>query len=221
MCLLLKIFIVSILSTSSEKGGYILGKTKLTGRIVTPGDAEYEQARINNNLSFPKFPKIIVFCQNTKDVQNALKWARENHIPFRVRSGRHSYENFSLVNGGLIIDVSEMDRIKVNREKMIAKIEAGANLGKVYNKLWEYGTTIPAGTESSVGLVGLTLGGGIGMLTRLFGLTCDNLIEIEMVRASGSKGAELIKANKNHNRDLFWACCGGGGGKISSKHSTL
>lgn len=79
-------------------------------------------------------------------------------------SGGHSYENFSLVNGGLIIDVSEMDRIKVNREKMIAKIEAGANLGKVYNKLWEYGTTIPAGTESSVGLVGLTLGGGIGML---------------------------------------------------------
>ncbi|WMX56252.1 FAD-binding oxidoreductase [Peribacillus sp. R9-11] len=189
-------------------------KTKLTGRVVTPGDSEYEQARINNNLSFPKFPKIIVFCQNTKDVQNALKWARENHIPFRVRSGRHSYENFSLVNGGLIIDVSEMDRIKVNREKMIAKIEAGANLGKVYNKLWEYGTTIPAGTESSVGLVGLTLGGGIGMLTRLFGLTCDNLIEIEMVRASGSKGAELIKANKNHNSDLFWACCGGGGGNF-------
>lgn len=95
MCLLLKIFIVySILSTSSEKGGYTLGKTKLTGRIVTPGDSEYEQARINNNLSFPKFPKIIVFCQNTKDVQNALKWARENHIPFQVRSGRHSYENF-------------------------------------------------------------------------------------------------------------------------------
>ncbi|MET3321567.1 UNVERIFIED_ORG: FAD/FMN-containing dehydrogenase [Peribacillus simplex] len=72
-----------------------MGKTKLTGRIVTPGDSEYEQARINNNLSFPKFPKIIVFCQNTKDVQNALKWARENHIPFRVRSGRHSYENFT------------------------------------------------------------------------------------------------------------------------------
>ena len=178
------------------------------------GDSDYEKARINNNLSVPKFPRIIVFCQNTKDVLNALKWARENHVPFRVRSGRHSYENFSLVNGGLIIDISEMSNIKVNPETMTAKIEAGANLGKVYRKLWKYGTTIPAGTESSVGLVGLTLGGGIGMLTRLFGLTCDNLLEIEMVKASGHQDAELIKANKNHNSDLFWACLGGGGGNF-------
>lgn len=189
-------------------------KTKLTGRVVTPEDAEYEQARINNNLSIPKFPRIIVFCQDTKDVLNALKWVREHHIPFRIRSGRHSYENFSLVDGGLIIDISEMSKIKVNRDTMTAKIEAGANLGQVYNKLWEYGATIPGGTESSVGLVGLTLGGGIGMLTRLFGLTCDNLLEIEMVRADGHKDAELIKANKNHNSDLFWACCGGGGGNF-------
>ena len=80
-------------------------ETKLTGRIVTPDDAEYEQARTNNNLGVPKFPRIIVFCQNTNDVVNALKWVKENHVPFRIRSGRHSYENFSLVNGGLVIDV--------------------------------------------------------------------------------------------------------------------
>ena len=102
-------------------------------------------------------------------------------IPFRIRSGRHSYENFSLVNGGLIIDVSEMNEIKVIPETLTAKIEAGAALGDVYQTLWQHGTTIPAGTESSVGLVGLILGGGIGMLTRLFGLTCDSLLEIEMV----------------------------------------
>ncbi|WP_342046476.1 FAD-binding oxidoreductase [Bacillus sp. OTU530] len=189
-------------------------KTKLTGRIVTPDDAEYEQARINNNLSVSKFPRIIVFCQDTGDVLNALKWVRENHVPFRVRSGRHSYENFSLVNGGLIIDVSEMDEVMINCEDMTAKIEAGANLGQVYNRLWEYGTTIPAGTESSVGLVGLTLGGGIGMLSRLFGLTCDNLLEVEMVIASGHRDAKLIRANRHHNSDLFWACCGGGGGNF-------
>ena len=144
--------------------------TKLTGRIITPDDAEYRKARINNNLSDPKFPKVIVFCQHAKDVVNALKYARENRIPFRVRSGRHSYENFSLVNGGLIIDVSEMNKITVNCEKMTAKIEGGANLGHVYQTLWKYGTTIPGGTESSVGLAGLTLGGGIGMLSRWFGL---------------------------------------------------
>ncbi|NEU31737.1 FAD-binding oxidoreductase [bacterium LRH843] len=191
-----------------------MGKTKLTGRIVTSCDFEYEQAITNNNLSNQKYPEIIVFCQVTEDIINALRWARENHVPFRVRSGRHSYENFSLVNDGLIIDISEMCKIEVDLATMTAKIEAGANLGQVYEELWEYGTTIPAGTESSVGLAGLTLGGGIGMLSRLFGLTCDNLIEIEMVKASGHKDAKLIKASKHLNSDLFWACCGGGGGNF-------
>ncbi|OMC80977.1 MULTISPECIES: FAD-binding oxidoreductase [unclassified Viridibacillus] len=191
-----------------------MANTELTGRIVTPDDPDYEQARINNNLSIPKFPSKIVFCQKTADVLNALRWVRENNEPFRIRSGRHSYENFSLINNGLIIDVSEMNKIKVDQEAMTAKIAAGADLGKVYKKLWKYGLTIPAGTEGSVGIVGLTLGGGIGMLSRPFGLTCDNLIEIEMVRADGHKGAELIKANKNENRDLFWACRGGGGGNF-------
>ena len=189
-------------------------KAKLTGRIVTPDNPDYEQARTNNNLSIPKFPNKIVFCQKTKDVINALRWVQENNESFRVRSGRHSYENFSLVNDGLIIDVSEMNKIDVNSSAMTAKIEAGANLGKVYRELWEHGLTIPAGTESSVGIVGLTLGGGIGMLSRPFGLTCDNLIEIEMVKASGHLGAELITANKHTNSDLFWACCGGGGGNF-------
>ncbi|MEG0449978.1 MAG: FAD-binding oxidoreductase [Lysinibacillus sp.] len=186
-------------------------KVKLTGRIVTPEDPDYEQARINNNLSVQKFPSKIVFCQRTKDVINALRWVRDKNEPFRLRSGRHSYENFSLVNGGLIIDVSEMNKIRVNPKEKTAKIEAGANLGEVYKELWEHGMTIPSGTESSVGIVGLTLGGGIGMLSRPFGLTCDNLIEIEMVRASVD-GPELITANKHMNSDLFWACCGGGGG---------
>lgn len=194
--------------------GYRLKKVKLTGRIVTPRDANYEQARTNNNLSVSKFPSQIVFCQRTKDVIHALRWAQEKKEPFRIRSGRHSYENFSLVTKGLIIDVSEMNKITVNGATMTAKIEAGANLGKVYQTLWKHGFTLPAGTESSVGVVGLTLGGGIGMLSRPFGLTCDNLVEVEIVTATGHGGAELIKANKQTNPDLFWACRGGGGGNF-------
>lgn len=189
-------------------------KTKLTGRIVAVGDAEYKQAIRNNNLSEQKYPRVLVFCQNTEDVLNALKWARENHMPFRIRSGRHSYENFSLVNDGLIIDVSEMCNIQVDLDKMTAKIDGGASLGQVYEELWECGMTIPAGTESTVGLAGLALGGGIGMLSRWFGLTCDSLLEIEMVKAKGAKGAELIKANEHDHEDLFWACRGGGGGNF-------
>ncbi|MFJ7730915.1 FAD-binding oxidoreductase [Lysinibacillus sp. NPDC097231] len=189
-------------------------KVKLTGRIVTPDNPEYEQARTNNNLNNPQFPSIIVFCQHTKDVINALRWARENNERFRIRSGRHSYENYSLLDKGLVIDVSEMNNITINLQDMTAKIEAGANLGNVYRKLWENGVTIPAGTESGVGIVGLTLGGGIGMLSRPFGLTCDNLIEIEMVGADGHEGAELIQANRQKNSDLWWASCGGGGGNF-------
>ncbi|QKE75051.1 FAD-binding oxidoreductase [Arthrobacter citreus] len=189
-------------------------KTRLTGRIVTPDDAEYEQARTNNTLNNPKFPKIIVFCQKKRDVLNALNWAKENNMPFRVRSGRHSFENFSLVNGGLVIDVSEMNTVTVDCKNMTAKIQAGANLGKVYNVLWENGTTIPAGTESSVGVVGLSLGGGIGMLSRLYGLTCDNLLEVEIAVSNGKEKAKIIKANKKQNSDLFWACRGGGGGNF-------
>ncbi|PEP48308.1 FAD-binding oxidoreductase [Bacillus pseudomycoides] len=189
-------------------------KTKLTGRIVTPEDPEYDVARINLNLSLPKLPCIIVFCQNTQDVCNTLKWARERHIPFRVRSGRHNYENFSLVNRGLIIDVSEMNRIIVQQDSLTATIEAGADLGAVYKELWKYGVTLPAGTSASVGIVGLTLGGGIGMLSRLFGLTCDQLLEIDMVQAVGKKGARFIRASERENADLFWACCGGGGGNF-------
>ena len=129
------------------------------------------------------------FCQNNKDICNALKWARERHIP--------------LLNRGLIIDVSEMHRITVNTEKLTATIEAGANLGTVYKELWNYGVTIPAGTSASVGIVGLALGGGIGMLSRLFGLTCDQLMEVEMVQACGKFGAKLIRANEQENSNLF------------------
>ena len=191
-----------------------LKQTKLTGRIVVPSDPDYDVARMNLNLSIPKLPCIIVFCQNKNDVCNALKWARERHVPFRLRSGRHSYENFSLLNRGLIIDVSEMHRITVHTDKLTATIEAGANLGTVYKELWNYGVTIPAGTSASVGIVGLTLGGGIGMLSRLFGLTCDQLIEVEMVQACGKFGAKIIRASEHENHNLFWACRGGGGGNF-------
>ncbi len=177
---------------------------------MTPKDPDYNEARTNINTNIPFYPKIIVFCQCTTDVVNALLWAKENCIPFRIRSGRHSYENFSLLNDGLVIDISEMNRIHVDTMESIASIEAGAELGDVYKKLWKHGQTIPAGTVANVGLVGLTLGGGIGYLTRVFGLTCDNLLEAEVVLASG----KVVTTNKHNHRDLFWALQGGGGGNF-------
>lgn len=179
-----------------------------------PNDPEYCKARRNNNLHLAKFPGAIVFCQNETDIINALKWSRENCVPFRVRSGRHSYENFSLLNRGIVIDTSDMNEISVDLKKRTATIEAGAELGKVYNTLWEYGMTIPAGTEFSVGLSGLALGGGIGMLSRVFGLTCDNLLSFRIAIPKGTRGACIVEASKDKNSDLFWACRGGGGGNF-------
>ncbi|WP_408009950.1 FAD-binding oxidoreductase [Pseudalkalibacillus sp. A8] len=189
-------------------------ESELTGRIVLSDDPEYRKARKNLNLFKSKFPGAIVFCQEEKDVLNALKFARENDIPFRVRSGRHSYQNFSILNKGIVIDISEMNTVSVNRFQRTAIIEAGADIGNVYNSLWEHGFALPAGTEYSVGIAGLTLGGGIGYLSRLYGLTCDNLLGARIVVPKGESGAEIIEATKYKNRELFWACCGGGGGNF-------
>ena len=182
----------------------------LTGKIITRHDLDYHKSRTNINASIPLYPRIIIFCQNKIDVQNAYRWAVRRSIPFRIRSRRHHFENYSLINDGIIIDVSEMNKIHVNGEKSIAKIEAGAKLGDVYDTLWKYRKTIPAGTSADIGITGLTLGGGIGYLTRFYGLTCDQLLEVECINATG----HIIKASNKSNRDLFWALHGGGGGNF-------
>ncbi|MWV46246.1 FAD-binding protein [Paenibacillus sp. HJL G12] len=188
--------------------------TQLTGRIVFPGNPSYNAARMEYNRRFSKFPRVIVFCRRTQDVINAIKWARERGIPLRARSGRHSYEAFSAINGGIIIDASEMNKVTVDRKKMVAHIQTGNPLERVYRKLWNKRVALPAGTAPDVGVAGLTLGGGIGLLSRKYGLTCDNLEQVEMVVASGRCGAKAIIANKNQHSDLLWASRGGGGGNF-------
>ncbi|WP_058830915.1 FAD-binding oxidoreductase [Paenibacillus polymyxa] len=188
--------------------------TRLTGRIVIPGNPSYNTARMEFNRRFSKFPRVIVFCQRTQDVINAVKWARERGIRLRVRSGRHSYEGFSTVNGGIIIDVSEMNKVKVDRKNREAIVQTGNPLARVYKKLWNKRVAIPAGTAPDVGTAGLTLGGGIGLLSRKYGLTCDNLKQVKMVVASGRYGAKTIVANSKKHSDLLWASRGGGGGNF-------
>ncbi|WP_277376039.1 FAD-binding oxidoreductase [Paenibacillus polymyxa] len=188
--------------------------TRLTGRIVIPRNPSYNMARMEFNRRFSKFPRVIVFCQRTQDVINAVKWARERGIRLRVRSGRHSYEGFSTVNGGIIIDVSEMNKVTVDRKNGVAIVQTGNPLARVYKKLWNKRVAIPAGTAPDVGVAGLTLGGGIGLLSRKYGLTCDNLKQVKMVVASGRYGAKTIVANSKKHSDLLWASRGGGGGNF-------
>ncbi|UED74916.1 FAD-dependent oxidoreductase [Brevibacillus sp. DP1.3A] len=167
------------------------------------------------NRRFSKFPRVIVFCRRTQDVINAVKWARERGVRLRARSGRHSYEGFSAVNGGIIIDVSEMNKVKVDRKNLVAHVQTGIPLARVYRQLWNERVALPARTAPDVGVAGLTLGGGIGLLSRKYGLTCDNLKQVKMVVASGRRGAKTIVANKKKHSDLLWASQGGAGSAVS------
>ncbi|MBY6037967.1 FAD-binding protein [Fictibacillus nanhaiensis] len=187
-----------------------MSKCKLTGRIVTPGDPDYDLAREEFNTRYDLFPRIINFCQTTRDVSNAICWARAKNVKFRIRTGRHSYEAYSSLDGGLVIDISEINDIKVDHKKNRARLGAGSLLYPLYERLYEEGVTIPGGTCPSVGLSGLTLGGGWGMLTRPYGMLIDQLVEVEMVDARG----RIVVANKEKNADLFWASRGGGGGNF-------
>jgi FAD/FMN-containing dehydrogenase len=195
--------------------------TELTGRIISPGDPGWETAR-HGFAAWADYaqnmPRYVVFCQNTQDVSNAVRWARENNAPFRVRCGRHNYEAYSsLVKDGIIIDVSDMDAVSVSMDKQTARIGAGIDMEEMFEKLGACGVTIPAATGPTVGLAGLTLGGGFGVTSRLWGLTCDSVLEFEVVNASG----EVIYANREINPNLYWACKGGGGGNFGIVTSFL
>lgn len=181
---------------------------ELTGRVIYAGEAGYEDARLNFNTRYSASPFAIVFCQSVKDVINAVNWAQMSGIPIRVRSGRHSYEAFSVANDALIIDLNEMEQIHIDDGEVT--IQAGAELVPIYETLSSQGVTIPGGSCASVGITGLTLGGGYGLLARWKGLTCDSLLSVEMVSAAG----KIIAASSSQNADLFWALRGGGGGNF-------
>jgi len=185
---------------------------KLTGRIVGLTDPEYDLARLVSNYytSKNKFPDVIVYCQNTQDIQNAVKWARCHQMPIRIRSGGHNHEAFS-TGKGIVIDVSEMKQIEINHAEDVAIVQPGLTGGELYKKLFDAGYTQVGGTCADVGISGLILTGGIGPLYRRHGLACDSLLSLDIVDANG----ELIHATKdNEYKDLFWASCGGGGGNF-------
>ncbi|WP_422746185.1 FAD-binding oxidoreductase [Mycobacterium sp. WMMD1722] len=188
--------------------------TGLTGRVVVPGDDAYAAASAGFNLLFSHRPAVIVFAQDTADVVNALTWARRNGVPLRVRSGRHSLEGWSSVDDGIVIDVSDLKSATVDTVAGTATVGAGLNQLEAVTVLGDAGVAAPTGTEGSVGLVGATLGGGFGLLTRTFGMASDNLIAAEIVVASNDGGAQVITASSDDNADLLWALRGAGNGNF-------
>lgn len=181
----------------------------LDGELLRPDDDGYADASLLFNRRFDDLrPAAVVFVTSAADVAECLRFARAHGIPPAVRSGGHSYAGWSSGNGRLVIDVRRMDDITVHPG--VAHIGAGARLGEAYAALAGHGVTISGGTCPSVGVSGLTLGGGHGLLSRAYGLSCDNLVEATVVTADGvvrTCGAE-------QEPDLFWALRGAGNGSL-------
>lgn len=176
-------------------------------QLIVPQDEGYDQARSIYNGMIDKHPAAIAMCKSEKDVIHAVSFARENSIETSIRSGGHNGSGLALVDDGLVIDLSGMNEIKIDPKSKTAIVQAGCLLKDIDAATHEYGLALPSGIIGTTGIGGLTLGGGIGYLSRKGGLTIDNLIECSVVLASG----ELITANKESHSDLFWAIRGGGG----------
>ncbi|MGH3841874.1 MAG: FAD-binding oxidoreductase, partial [Pseudonocardiaceae bacterium] len=183
---------------------------KLSGPLITPNQAGYDLARRSFNPLFDnRRPAAIAQCRRIEDVQGCVSAAAVAGAPIAARSGGHSYAGYSTPDGALIADLSGMSSVQVDADGT-AVIGAGARLIDVYTALAGAGRCLPAGTCPSVGIAGLTLGGGIGMLSRKYGLTCDRLVAATVVTADGTSRMASASAEP----DLFWAVRGGGGGNF-------
>ena len=182
---------------------------QLTGAVVRPGDPSYAT---DHQLFHPQFDSItpagIVFCASPSDVQRTIAFAQTHDLPLAPRSGGHSYAGYSTTTG-IVCDVTRMANI-MQRIDGTAVIGAGARLIDVYARLAASGVVVPAGSCPGVGIAGLALGGGVGIFGRVFGLTSDNVLAMQLVTAAG----DLLTCNANQNSDLYWACRGGGGGNF-------
>lgn len=182
----------------------------LQGRLIRPDSPHYPTARQLFNPRFDQVhPAAIAYCISPADVQTCLAFAYRFGLPFAPRAGGHSYAGYSTTTG-LVLDVAPMSTVTVDMNTGTAKVGAGTRLIDVYAALAQYGLVLPAGTCPTVGIAGLTLGGGVSVLSRKFGLTCDNLLAAQVIVADG----RVLTCDANHEPDLFWALRGGGGGNF-------
>src|SRR5579863_1530387 len=179
----------------------------LRGPVVTPESRDYDETRKLYNAMIDKKPAVIARCRDVADVIQAVAFGREQGLDIAVRGGGHNGGGLGSVDNGLMIDMSLMRGVRIDPSSRVGSIEAGAQLGDYDHAAHAFGLATPAGIISTTGVAGLTLGGGIGHLTRKYGLTIDNLLSADMVLADGS----FVTANEDMNKDLFWAIRGGGG----------
>ena len=179
----------------------------LRGRVIRPGDSDYDAARALYNGMIDKRPKLIARSVDVADVIAAVNYARDEGLLLAIRGGGHNGPGLGSCNDGLVIDLSMMKGVRVDPANRTVRVEAGCTSGDVDHATHAFGLAVPFGIVSTTGVAGLTLGGGTGYLTRKHGLTIDNLLEADIVLADGS----VVTASKDRHPDLFWAIRGGGG----------
>jgi FAD/FMN-containing dehydrogenase len=195
--------------TDAMVGGIDLAASELElgGALLRPGDEAYDEARTLFNSMIDKRPALIAQCAGPRDVIAALRFGREQGLEIAVRAGGHSVAGASLCDGGLVIDVRPMKDIAVDPVARTARVGAGCTWADVDRATQQRGLATTGGRVSTTGVAGLTLGGGSGWLERRHGLSCDNLVSVELVTADG----ESITASADEHAELFWALHGGGG----------
>lgn len=182
-------------------------KATLRGPMLQAGDADYDTARSIWNAMIDRRPALIVRCVGVADVMASVDFARQHELPLAVRGGGHNIAGNAVCEGGLMLDMSLMKSVQIAPTARRAYVEAGATLRDFDHEAQAFGLATPLGINSTTGVAGLTLGGGFGWLSRMHGLSVDNLVAAEIVTADG----QFMRADANSHPDLFWAIRGGGG----------
>ena len=179
----------------------------LRGELIVAGDAGYDEARKVYNAMINKSPAMIAKCFDVADVITSVNFGRENNMLISVRGGGHNAGGLGICDDGLVIDLSQIRYTHVDPKAKTIRVGGGCQWGDVDHAGYAFGLGVPAGIISTTGVGGLALGGGVGYLSRKYGLTIDNILEVDMVLADGS----CVTASAKENEDLFWAIRGGGG----------
>jgi len=182
-------------------------RAAFNGRVIAPGDAGYDQARTIFYGGFDRRPAVIVRVADATDVSRVVSLARETGLELAVRSGGHSVAGHGVSDGGIVLDLSDMRALQIDAQRRTAWAQTGLTAGDYTNAAAAYGLATGFGDTGSVGIGGITLGGGVGYLVRKHGLTIDNLLAAEIVTADG----RLLRVDAEKHADLFWALRGGGG----------
>src|SRR3954449_12227598 len=182
-------------------------RTRVSGTVTGPEDPGYDEARAIWNGMIDRRPATVVRAADVHDVAPTIGFAREHGLALAVRGGGHNVAGNGTVDDGLVLDLADLHAVSVDPAAATVRVEAGATLGHVDTATEPHGLLVPIGVVSGTGVAGLTLGGGVGWLTRPHSLAADNLVSVELVAADGQQ----VTADETSHADLFWALHGGGG----------